>query len=463
MKNQSSTTRRKVLTAIALGLSASAVALITPAYADQTTVRVAYSADYFMSSPDLATKWFGGIKANFEKANPNVKIELVPIQGGYDDFLTKLSLMYNNSSDAPDIAEVPASEISQWVASDQIQPLDDFVAKTSWWPQYVEPVKKEGSVDGKVYGISQGVNTNALLYDRTLFAKAGLPDDWKPKNWKDILDAGRAIKKASPDVWPLWFLTGTAQGTQGVVLGALNLVYGSSTPDFYNAKAGTWSVDTKGIREVIDFYRTASAEGLLAPPSQILNANGPGIVAPFLPQHKIGITLGGNYVPQIWNKVICSPCYPEGEKEIGIAPLPTSQGQAPGIATAFSGWDLTLSKASANPEAAWKVINFMMEKDNALEVGNYGGLVPPIPAYNTEKVYVDFAPAATQKLFADLLPIAKSAPSNADYKIWSFALAQATETVVLKPETTVDQAIAGMKSYIENQLGSDKIAAPANE
>ena len=63
------------------------------AWADDVTVKVAYSADYLMSSPDLAKKWFGEIKENFEKANPGIKIELVPIQGGYDDFLTKLSLM----------------------------------------------------------------------------------------------------------------------------------------------------------------------------------------------------------------------------------------------------------------------------------------------------------------------------------------------------------------------------------
>ena len=428
------------------------------AWADDVTVKVAYSADYLMSSPDLAKKWFGEIKENFEKANPGIKIELVPIQGGYDDFLTKLSLMYSHADTAPDLAEVPAPEVGQWVASDLLAPLDDRLAQASWWAQYVEPVKKEGTVDGKVYAVSQGVNTNALLYDRTIFAKAGLPADWKPKNWNDILDAARAIKKSDANVWPIWLLTGTAQGTQGVVLGAANLVAGSSDPVFYDAEKDKWSVDDKGIREVLDFYRTASAEGLLAPASQILNANGPGNVAPYIPKHQIGITFGGNYVPQIFNKVICGPCWPEADKELGIAPIPTSQGQAPGIATAFSGWDMVLTKASAHPDEAWKVVNFMFEKDNALEVGNYAGFVPPIPAYNTEKAYIDFAPS-TQKTFADLLPIGKSAPSNADYKVWAFAIAQATETMVLHPETTVDRAVADMKTYVEGQIGADKIQA----
>jgi multiple sugar transport system substrate-binding protein len=439
-----------------LALTTALTAGATLAWADPVNLKVAYSADYLMSSPDLAKKWFGEIKDGFEKANPDIKVELVPIQGGYDDFLTKLSLMYSQAGAVPDIAEVPAPELGQWVASDLLAPLDDRLAKTDWWSQYVEPVKKEGTVDGQVYAVSQGVNTNALLYDHTVFAKAGLPADWKPKTWKDILDAARAIKKSNPDVWPIWLLTGTAQGTQGVVLGALNLMFGSSDPEFYNQKDDKWVVDGKGIREVLDFYRTASAEGLLAPPSQILNANGPGNVAPFLPKHQIGITFGGNYVPQIWNNVICGPCWPEGVKDIGISPIPTSEGQAPGIASAFSGWSLVMAKASPNQDAAWKLINFMLQKDNALEVGNYAGFVPAIPAYVSEKAYVDFAPS-TQKGFADLLPVSRSAPSSAGYKVWSYAIAQATETLVLHPDTSLDQAVKSMKDYVAGQLGDDKV------
>ena len=115
-----------------------------------------------------------------------------------------------------------------------------------------------------------------------------------------------------------------------------------------------------------------------------------------------------------------------------------------------------MAKASAHPDAAWKLINFMFQKDLALEVGNYGGLVPPIPSYISEKAYIDFAPS-TQKAFADLLPVARSAPSNAGYKVWSFAIAQATETLVLHPDTTVDQAVEGMKAYVAGQLGDDKV------
>src|ERR1700751_5584770 len=139
------TCRRSLLTALAL--SSALIGGVSLASADPTTIKIAYSADYLMSSPDLAKKWFDGIKANYEKKDPSVKVELVPIQGGYDDFLTKLTLMYNNAGSGPDIAGVPAPEIGQWVASDLLAPLDDRLSKESGWSQYVEPVKQEGSID----------------------------------------------------------------------------------------------------------------------------------------------------------------------------------------------------------------------------------------------------------------------------------------------------------------------------
>jgi len=424
--------------------------------ADKTVIKVAYSADYMMNTPEMAKAWFEGIKAGFEKLHPDVTVELVPIAGGFDDLITKLSLMYNNASNAPDIAQVPAGEAGQWAESDILAPLDDRLKGVSWWGSFPNPIKKEGTVDGKVYAVSEGVNTNALLFDRTVFKKAGLPDNWQPKNWDDVLNSARAIKKSSPDVWPLWVLTGTAQGSQGVVLGALNLLAGSSDPVFYNEKDDKWVVDSKGLREVIDFYRQASKEGLLAPSAQILNSNGPGIVAPFLPKHQIGITLGGNYVPQIFNKDVCGPCWPDADKDIGFAPIPTSKAQTPGIATAFAGWDLVLSKKSAHPDVAWQLLDFMQSKDNMLLVDNFAGFNPPIPAFYTEKVFIDFAPGFQEK-FAKLVPIGIAAPAKADFKVWAYALAQATEAVVLKPDTSVDDAVAMMKTYVSGQLDATKI------
>jgi multiple sugar transport system substrate-binding protein len=421
----------------------------------ETIIKVAYSSDYFMSTPAMATQWFTSIKQGLAKDMPGVTLELEPIHGGFDDFLTKLSLMYGNASTAPDIAQVPGQEVAQWQVSGLLAPLDTYLASSDWWGKFVPAIQKEGDIGGKTYYISQGDGVSALLFDKTIFAKAGLPADWHPKTWEDILNAARAIKKADPSVWPIWLLTGTAQGSEGVMLGPANLLVNSSKPLPFDPATGKWIADSSGLREVVNFYKTASAEGLLAPPSEILDPNGPGIVGAFPPKHQVGITFGGNYVPQLWNTTVCGPCWADGETEIGFAPIPTVNGQPPGQGSTLASWGLVMNASTKAPDVAWKVIDYMMKKDNLLLLDNFGGLIPPISAYNKEPVYVNFAPAFQTK-FADLAKDSSGYPSSTAFKVWAFAFAQATETVVLHPNTSVDDAMNGMKSYMSNQLDANQ-------
>jgi multiple sugar transport system substrate-binding protein len=422
----------------------------------QQVVKFAYSADYYPSTPQMLSSWVQGVQQAAKTLLPGVTIEPEPIHGGFDDFLTKLSLMYGNPSTAPDLALVPAQEVGQWQGSGLLTQLDSKLKATDWWPKFVPAGQQEGQIDGKTYYVSMGDNNNALLFDKTIFAKAGLPADWQPKTWDDILSAARAIKKADPSVWPLWLLTGTAQGSEGVIFGAANLLVTSDTPVAFDTGSGKWVAESKGLREVINFYRTAASEGLLAPPSEILDPNGPGILGPFLPKHKVGIAFAGNYVPTVFNKTICGPCWADAQQQLGIAPIPTSSGQAPGVGTTMSGWGLVLNAHSKDPDDAWKVLNLMMSKDLLLQQDLVGGLVPPILEYNKEPVYANFAPGF-QTPFAELAAHSTTFPSNADFKVWAFALAQATETVVLHPNTSVELAAKGMKSYISNQLDDSEV------
>ncbi|WP_246694279.1 extracellular solute-binding protein [Mesorhizobium sp. M2E.F.Ca.ET.209.01.1.1] len=421
------------------------------------TLKVAYSQDYFMSSPKLAKKWFGEMKTQFEAANPGATLEPIPIPGSFDDFNTKLSLLMNSPATAPDVIQIAAQSAGQWSGSGLLAPLDDELKSRDWWQSYPEPIKQEGTIDGKVYAVSEGVNTFGLLYDRENFAKAGLPKDWSPKSWKDILDAARAIKKSAPSVWPIWLMTGTAQGSEGTLMGAGLLISASSDPTIFDEKTKKWVVDSKGMREMLSFYRDAAAEGLLAPASQILDANAPNNGAQHMPKHELGIGFAGNYWPTMWNKTICTPCWDDPDNSIALAPLPTSLGQAPGFAASFGGWSLSVNSKASNMKLAWSLIDIMQKKANMVELDQYGGLVPPVPAYAEDPGYVAFAKKPFQVEYSKLIANAHSMPASTEYSVWSFAVAQATETLVLKPETPIDDVVKTMREYVVNQLGDDRV------
>ncbi|MEX4004448.1 ABC transporter substrate-binding protein [Paraburkholderia sp. EG285A] len=452
---------KRVVSALVVSLGALIVWEAPPSdaiAADKTTIRLAFSKDYAPNTPDLQMGWMEGIKKNFEKENPNVEVELVPIQAGYDDLVTKLSLMLSSKGRAPDVAQIPAQQTAQWATNGLLLPLDDKVATSGWWPRMATPVKGEGTVDGKVYAASEGVNTSALYYDIDNFKKAGIPTPWKPRNWDDVIAAAEKIKANVPNVSPLLIATGTAGGSQGLMLGALNLVAASSDPTIYDESTGKWVVDSKGLRETLGFYQRAAKEGLFAPASQMMNANMTGDMASSLAKRNLGILLGGNYVPGIFTKGICNPCWQDAAQHIGVTPIPTAMGQAPGLGTAFGGWSLVISKNSKHPELAWKLLDFMQRKDNLLQELYVNGLVPPIPEYMNEPAYANVAPPY-QGEFAKLLPMAKKVPVQASYPIWAYAFNQATESIALNPSTSVDAVLKKMETYIAAQVGPDKVTS----
>jgi multiple sugar transport system substrate-binding protein len=442
-----------------LAVASAAMSLVMYSFAAQadTVIKLAFGSEYVMVTPQLTKKFWGDIASEFEKEHPGVKVQLMPIAGGFDDIVTKVSMSYGNSANAPDVAQLPAQQLAQWAVSGYLLPLDKYAAKELWWKDYPDAVKQESTYQGAVYGISQGVNTNGLIYDRDVFKKAGLPEQWQPKNWAEVLDAARKIKKSAPGVWPIWAIAGPAGGTSALVLGAANLLSASSDPTVKDS-SGKWAVDTKGIREVLNFYKQASAEGLLAPSSLLLNSNSPALATPEMPKHHIGIALAGNYVPAAWSKEMSSPYWPDAARDIGFAKIPTFNGGGAGYASAFAGWGVSISKSSRNPDLAWQLINLIVRKDNMIKGANWTGLVPPAKSAWTDKAYTELAPPF-QEEFAKVLDSAKSVPSDAEFPVWAHAFQAATETVILKPNTNLDDVVKSMKAEVSNQLGADKVLA----
>ena len=439
---------RRLLLHVAAGVLCSLA--LQPAAA-QTTLRVAYSQDYVME-PKAGLRWWTGLKQAFEKDNPGVTVELQPIPGAYADLMSKLTLMFR-SADPPDVAEFPTLDIGQWAVSGFLTDLTPLAQEATWWRETPPGISAQTKIDGKYYGVSQGENTQAFVYQKAALEKAGIALPWEPKTWADVLDAARKVKASGQDIAPLWVTTGTAQGTIGVQNGGGNLLLGSSDPTIRD-ESGKWVVGSKGLREVLDFYRTAAAEGLLAPASQLLDPNAASLPPSLIKDGKIAITLGANYYAVCWATLGC-PAWPEATSAVGIAPIPTREGQPPAVVTTSGGWNLVINEASPNKELAWKFIDAAQSTDNLVAVALAAGLVPPTAAAAQDPRYLEVSPF--QGPFGELLKMAQPFPPGGDYIAWSNGFLRATEALVLDPTLSVDDAIADMAGYVENQLGPDKV------
>lgn len=422
----------------------------------KTVLRVAYGSTWVFLTPQLAVKWWGTVAKEFEAQHPNVTVQFTPIPGSYNDLVTKLNLLYRTPSTAPDVAELPAGQMGSWVSSGYLLSLDKYLPSASWWKQFPQSVKAETTFNGHVYAVNHGENTNALYYNIPMFRKAGIPVPWQPKNWNDILSAAAKIHKALPGVWPIWLQGGEAGGTIAIQYNGGNLLQGSTTPTILDPKNNKWVVDSPGLRETLNFYREVAQNGYQAPVSELLNPNAVDSVPALVAKQDMAIVVGANFYGESWVKATCGPCWAAAPKTMGVAYFPTEYGQAPGIASAFGGWELAIGAATAHPSLAWDFIQVAQQRENMINASNTGGWVPPQRSYWTDPLYANYAPPY-QKFFAKIMPIAVDEPNTSDFTVWGTGFNNATGAIVQNPSTTVDQAISIMKSYVTNQLGSGSV------
>lgn len=422
----------------------------------KVTLTVAYGSTWVFMSPTLAVKWWHTVGSEFEKQHPNVTVKWIPIPGNYNDLVNKLNLLFRNPSTSPDVAELPSPNLGGWESSGALLPIDSYLKTSSWFAHFPKAVQAEGLYKGKEYYVNHFEATDALLYNIPDFKKAGIPVPWRPKTWADILAACAKIKAAVPGVAPFFVIGAQASGAEGILLGSGNLLAGSSDPTIFDKSTNKWVVDSKGIRQTLSFFRSLGTGGYNPPVSVLLNPlainNAPAQMA----QGKMAIAVAPNFWGESYAKLVSAPYYPQASKVLGFAPLPTSNGQGPGIASTLGGWGLAIGAHTAHPSLAWDFINVAQQRVNMIDVSNWGGGVPPDTQYFSDPLYANFAPPF-QAEFAKIEPYGQEAPTTIDYNVWAQGFNAATQALQQNPNETVAQAVNAMKTLITNQLGASLV------
>lgn len=240
---------------------------------DPDTVKVSYKQsmdnDVRIMDNHLAT-----VKKDFEKQNPGKKVELIPIKAPDSDYYTKLQQMMRSPKTAPDLVYEDTFLINADITAGLLRPLDEYLEDWPEWDQYVDTAKTAATAeDGKTYGIPDSTDTRGLWFNKEILAEAGLPRDWQPKDWDELLEAARTIKKEVPDVIPLNVFTGKGAGEAATMQGFEMLLYGTGEDPLYDADSEKWVTGGQGTRDTLEFVETVFKEELGPKPSDALDAN----------------------------------------------------------------------------------------------------------------------------------------------------------------------------------------------
>ena len=131
--------------------------------------------------------------AAFEAANPNVDIITVSVGAQCNnppDFTARLQggqqadVFYGYMTDLAQVLDANGAEdITPYVNSDTIPN----------WDHVLDSVKAPFIEDGKLYGIGYTAYTMGLVYNKKLFAEAGLDPNKPPATWQEVATSAKTI------------------------------------------------------------------------------------------------------------------------------------------------------------------------------------------------------------------------------------------------------------------------------
>ncbi len=417
------------------------------------TIKVSYKQSTDNSVKVMDT-YLADMKKQFESEHPGKKVEFVPIKAPDSEYYTKLQQMLRSPRTAPDLVYEDTFLINSDITSGYLKPLDPYLAKWPDWDRFIDTAKAAArGQDGKTYGVPDGTDTRGLWYDRRVFAKAGLPAEWRPKSWDDVLAAARTIKRKVPGVTPLNVYTGKPAGEAATMQGFEMLLYGTgdgTSDPLYDSASRKWVTGSEAFKDALEFVETVYREKLGPDVSDALDPNfGTAVRGELLPEGRLGIDLDGSWLPQDWLPG-SGHAWPEWSERLGLAPMPTQHGQAPGRVSMSGGWTWSVPAKAANPGLAFDFIRTMQTKDNARAwyIANSGIAV-------REDVAADPAYATAQpgiKFFTELVAATHYRPAYPAYPKVSTAVQEAMEGVTTG-DLSVEKAASGYDAALADVTG----------
>ncbi|WP_030318518.1 ABC transporter substrate-binding protein [Streptomyces sp. NRRL B-3229] len=294
--------------------------------------------------------------ADFQKANPDIKVEYVGIAS--TEYQSKVDTAIQGGG-LPDVGGVGAAMLAGFAAQNALEPLDDRLAGSSLDGRLnkdmVSVLKASGGGDGTLYSIPTSANNGVLYYRTDLFKKAGLDE---PTTWDKFYEAAKKLTNAKKNEFGY-----TIRGGAGSIAQALDAAYGQSgITSFWNGDKTTLN-DPKNVAALEKYAALYKKDT----PAADLNNDFTKMVA----QWDSG-TIGmlnhnlGSYQDHV--KALGA------DKFRGIPQPVGANGKRVQVSNPVDG--LGVFRSSKNKDAAWKFIEFATSHAENSKFNKAAGQVP---------------------------------------------------------------------------------------
>jgi multiple sugar transport system substrate-binding protein len=362
------------------------------------------------------------IKLFNETNKSNIEVSIQVMTDNYEQALQTAI----RADEAPDIMNAKSKlSIADLVKMNAIEPLDSYLTPDikSRFGDNLLNLDGLNSIDGKIYSLPNYGSTFRLIYNKDLFAKAGLSEP--PKSLEEVVTYAQKITEA-----------GKADGVYGFAMNMKNPVAAyerSIVPtlrldgkDIYDWKTGKY--DFSVLKPYVEMVKKIVDNKSMLPGYESLD------IDPLRNQFaagKIGMYMSLSAEPSVYDSQFPT------QANWAVAQLPTIDGQAPKGASyinAAGNW-LYISSTSKHKKEAWEFLQYIYSDDVLVpyfEQGKGVALIPSVISKAKEpslKNFKDFTPK--DDVIYPVYPIHK-----VEGKTWQSAIAE-----VILGVNTFDKAV----------------------
>ena len=291
----------------------------------------------------------------YESRNPGVKVN-PEVSGGAGDHFVKVDTQLAGGN-GPDIIQMGGNIYDY---ADVLLPLDQY-AGTLLDTAVIDPsAVASGTIDGKLLGVSTGVTMPALVYNKSMIERAGVPLPKRSLTYDEFRDYLVLLKSKLPrGVYPMQDIG--VMSTNSTPFGYWTRYNG--TP-LYTAATSSTDVTAADAQKYLELFADYRKNGLVPPPDVAAgfaenNADSSALIAG-------KVAIGYLYTNQLGGYQAATT------DELELM-------EFPGAAATKALWQApsqfyTVNKDSKNPEETVKFINFLVnDPDAALILGSNRG------------------------------------------------------------------------------------------
>lgn len=365
-----------------------------------------------------------------------IKIDAVQLpEGSYNDQVQAAAL----AGDLPCLLDFDGPFVYNYAWSGYLLPLDEYVSaevKADFLPSIIE----QGTFAGKLYSLGTFDSGLTIWGNKAYLEKAGvriptgIDDAWTQEEFMDALKKLQALDEVEYVIdFKLnygageWFTYGFSPILQS---------FGADLIDRSDFQSAEGVLNGPEAVEAMTFFQNLFQEGFAD--SQ------PAGDDSFYGTKTAALSFVGHWM---WG-----PHKESLGDDLVLLPVPKFGKQA---VTGMGSWNWGLTSSCPNPDAAWKVLAFLIEPDEILRMTNANGAVPARKSAIAKSEL--YAEGGALNLLAQQLQrgVAVARPATAAYPVITAAFAEAVKNIIAGADVKaeLDKAVQKIDQDIEDNQG----------